>query len=109
MVTVNKLAHSSAPTLDYFQLGQLSRFVDPGAVRVASDHFVRYRYLNREPTSPRRGLTMWRFSTPDGSKVLLVYNDSKVAGAFALESRGHTLTEEIAPKMTETLIWDRPR
>jgi glucosylceramidase len=108
VVTVNKVAHTFMPTLDYFQLGQLSRFVDPGAVRVASEHFVRYRYLNRGTDIATPGLDDVAFLNPDGSKVLLVYNDSKVASAFALESRGRTLTEEIAPKMTETLIWDRP-
>jgi glucosylceramidase len=108
VVTVNKVTHTFAPTLDYFQLGQLSRFVIPGAVRIASGNFVRYRYVRRGADIATPGIDDVAFLNPDGTKVLLVYNDSTVARAFGLESDGRRLAVRIAPKMTETLIWDRP-
>lgn len=108
VITVNKSTHTFAPTLDYFQLGQLSRFVAPGAVRIASENFVRYRYIRRGTDIATPGLDDVAFLNPDGSKVLLAYNDSATATAFAVESRGRTLATELPPKATETLVWDRP-
>jgi O-glycosyl hydrolase len=108
VVTIDEAAHTFAPTLDYFQLGQLSRFLARGAVRVASENFVRYRYLSRGKDIATPGLDDVAFLNPDGSKVVLVYNDSGLARTFAVESRGRTLTRQISPRMTETLIWDRP-
>ncbi len=109
VVTVDKTTHTFAPTRDYFQLGQLSRFVAPGAVRIASENFVRYRYLSRGMDIATPGLDDVAFLNPDGSQVLLVYNDSATTTAFAVQSRGRTLNTQLAPKATETLIWDRPR
>ena len=108
VVTINKTTRTFAPTLDYFQLGQLSRFVNPGAVRVASENFVRYRYLSRGTDIATPGLDDVAFLNPDRSKVLLVYNDSAHTSDFGVESRGRTLIARLAPKTTETLIWDRP-
>lgn len=109
VVTVDPATHTFTPTLDYFQLGQFSRFVHPGAVRIASEHFVRYRYVRRGADIATPGLDDVAFVNPDGSKVLLAYNDSTVTQVFAVESRGRTFTAQLPPGMTATFIWDRPR
>jgi glucosylceramidase len=109
VVTVDPATHTFVPTLDYFQLGQFSRFVRPGAVRIASDHFVRYRYVKRGADIATPGLDDVAFLNPNGSKVLLTYNDSTVTQVFSVESRGRTFTAQLPPGMSGTFIWDRPR
>ena len=75
IVTVNDEAHTVSFTRDYYELGQMSRYVQPGAVRIASNHYVTYRYF---PIA--NSTATGRFSTPglddvaflnrDGSRVL---------------------------------------
>jgi glucosylceramidase len=113
IVTVNDLTHTLTFTRDYYELGQLSRYVHPGAVRIASNHFVSYRYFPI-PDSTATG----RFSTPglddvafenrDGSRVLLAYNSGAAPIAFAVRNDGYYFSYRLAPGNTGTFIWKSP-
>ena len=45
------------------------------------------------------------FINPDGSKVLVAYNNSPIRQWFAVSWRGYTLPYALAPPATVTLIW----
>ena len=42
LVTVNEQTHAVTYGSEYYQLGQVSSFVEPGAVRIGSPNFVTY-------------------------------------------------------------------
>jgi glucosylceramidase len=108
VVTVNESTHTVAFTLDYYQLGQVSKFIRPGAVRIASNNFVTYRYTGPGQNIASPGLDDVAFRNPDGSKVLVVYNNSPVGLGFGVSSRGRYFSYLIAPWATDTFVWDRP-
>jgi glucosylceramidase len=107
VVTVNEFTHSVVFTRDYYQLAQVSKFVRPGAVRIASNNFVTYRYTGPGQNIASPGLDDVAFRNPDGSKVLVVYNNSPAGHGFAVSSRGRYFNYLIAPWATETFVWDR--
>jgi len=105
LVTIDERTHRVTPTLDLFQLGQLSKFVRPGAQRVASTHFVGYSYPgpNRNVASP--GLDDVALRNPDGSTVLMVYDNSPRAAAFTVKEGPQRLRYALGPRATVTFTW----
>ncbi|MDQ2760006.1 MAG: glucosylceramidase [Actinomycetota bacterium] len=91
--------------LNYFQLGQASAFVRPGALRIESNHFVSYRYKRPGANLVTSGLDDVAFLNPDGSRVLLAYDNSSSAISFAVQWRGQSLTYTLAAKAMVTLKW----
>jgi glucosylceramidase len=107
VVTVNPLTHTFTPTLAYYQLGQVSKFVAPGAVRIGSGNFVRYAYRGPGANIASPGLDDVAFRDPNGAEVLVAYNNSAAPVAFALESsHGHYASYTLAPAATVTFTWD---
>ena len=109
IVTINTATHRVIFTRDYYELGQLSKFVDPGAVRIASTHLIAYRYI---PTgtivaSPfaTPGVDDVAFRNPDGGRVLVAYNSATGPAKFAVRDDGYSFTYELAPGATATFIW----
>ena len=104
LVTVDPAAQTVSRTIDYYQLGQLSKFVQPGAVRIASEHFVSYGY---SPTTgiATPGLDDVAFRDPDGKDVLLAYNSAPTPISFAVESHHRYALYQLAPGATATLLW----
>ena len=113
IVTINDQAHTVSFTRDYYELGQMSRYVLPGAVRIASNHYVAYRYFPIADSA-----ATGRFSTPglddvaflnrDGSRVLLAYNSASAPIAFAVRDDGYYFRYRLAPGTTATFIWTDP-
>lgn len=101
--TINPFTHTASATIDFYELGQVSKFVTPGAVRIASNHFVRYRYPPRQVVTS--GLDDVAFRNPDGSEVLVAYDNSSAPIPFAVESHGRYLSYQLAPGSTATFIW----
>lgn len=85
----------------YYQLGQFSRFVRPGARRIGSNNFV--NYANWPHVGG--GLDDVAFQNPDGSKVLVVYNTSGHSTHFGVEWKGRYVHHTIPPRATTTFIW----
>ncbi|MBV8431213.1 MAG: hypothetical protein JO244_08630 [Solirubrobacterales bacterium] len=92
---------------DYYQLGQASRYVPPGALRIASNTFVTDRTTNLSfqgsYTTP--GLDDVAFLDPDGTRVLLTYNSGRSPVEFAVRWRGSYFTYTLAPRATATFRW----
>ncbi len=107
LVTVNEKTRQYRLGRDYYQLGQASRYVPPGAVRIASNTFVTDRNTNLSflgsYTTP--GLDDVAFLDPDGTRVLLAYNSSRSPARFAVRWRGSYFTYTLAPRAMATFRW----
>jgi len=82
---------------EYYALGQLSRFVQPGAVRIGSTSF---------------GTTDWNgevedvaFINPDGSTVLVAHNENDNAQAFAVQEGDQSFTYTLPGDSIATFVW----
>lgn len=84
---------------EYYTLGHLSRFVRPGAVRIASTSF---------------GTTGWNgqimdaaFRNPDGSTALVVHNENDDPRAFAVSVNGWSFGYTLPGGALATFTWPR--
>ena len=105
VVTVDATSHTTHPGPTYYQLGQVSKFVARGAVRIAANTFVTdgtNRYNFYQPTV---GLDDVAFVNPDGEKVLVTYNSSPDPIQFALSWHGHTLLYHQPAGATTSFTW----
>lgn len=107
VVTVNSQANAVTYRPDYYQLGQASSFVQPGARRIGSEHFVHYRdtLVNKRGSYATPGLDDVGFANPDGSKVLLAYNNASRSIRFAVVWQRRSFSYELPPHATVTFIW----
>lgn len=79
--------------LDYYVLGHASKFLLPGAVRIASD----------EPTGST--LKDVAFHNQDGSIVLYVLNAGKHSETFRIGFQGKTATTTMPSGSVATFVW----
>jgi glucosylceramidase len=111
LATVDERTHSYRLSRDYYQLGQASRYVAPGAVRIASNTFVRDKFANVNLsggyTTP--GLDDVAFLDPDGARVLLTYNSGRSPVGFAVRWRGSYFSYTLASGATATFRWSPGR
>ena len=107
MVTIDPRAGTVRFNLAYYQLAQLSRFIQPGAYRVATPNFVTY-YVSHGGGAVTAGLDDAAFVNPDGRRVLVVYNTAASATHFAVASGGHAFTYTLPPAATVTFTWRPP-
>ncbi len=80
-------------TGDYYGLGHASRFVHPGAVRIASDSFG------------IKGLQTVAFQNEDGSVALLVLNNESSRASFAIHFHGKAFDAALDAGALETFVW----
>jgi len=106
VVTIDEVSHRVTPTIDYYELGQLSRFVQGGAVRVGTNHFVAYGYPGANGNIATAGLDDVAFRNPDGTNALLAYNGAATPVTLAIESRGSYAPYVLPPGATATFVWD---
>ncbi len=85
------------PNAEYYALGHLSRFVKPGAVRIASTSF---------------GTTGWNgqvmdvaFMNPDGTTVLVAHNENDNPQAFGVLEGDQSLTYTLPGDSLATFTW----
>jgi glucosylceramidase len=86
---------------EYYTLGHLSRFVRPGAVRIASTSF---------------GTTGWNgqimdvaFRNPDGSIALVVHNENDAPRSFAVSAGGRSFAYTLPGGALATFTWPAGR
>lgn len=91
----------------YYELGQASAFLAPGAQRIASRHFVSYRYPRSGRNVVSAGLDDVALRNPDGSLVLIAYDNAQHPIRFAVAWRGRAFRYELAPGATVTFVWNR--
>ena len=108
IVTVDERTGTVALTRDYYQLGQLSKFVTPGAVRIGSNTFVRYVTPSKTRSMATAGLDDVAFQNPNGSRVLIAYNNALASVSFAVTDDGGYFAYTLAPGATVTFVWDQP-
>ena len=75
----------------YYIVAHASKFVRPGAVRIAS-------------TVPA-GLPNVAFRTPEGRRVLVVLNDGAAAREFAIRQQGRSVPIALAAGAVGTYVW----
>jgi glucosylceramidase len=80
-------------TREYYELGQVSKYVRPGAVRIGS-------------TEPA-GLHDVAFRNRDGSTVLVVHNRGRAPRAFSVNigGRRHVRVDDLPADGIATLVW----
>lgn len=91
---------------DFYQLGQASRFVKPGARRIGSNTFVSYQGgLPFKRSFATRGVDNVAFRNPGGGRVMLLYNNSPRRQSFAIAWRGRSLRYALPGRAAATLTW----
>ncbi len=91
---------------EYYQLGQVSAFVQPGATRIDSPNFVTYGVDSSSHFETiSSGLDDVAFLNPDGSKVLVANNNSSSPISFAVESDGRYFSYTIPAQAMTTFVW----
>ena len=105
LVTINPQTGSVFPSADYYELGQVSKYVKPAAVRIGSEHFVSYQLTTNYQTTVTSGVDDVAFQNPDGTKVLVLYNNSTASSRISVEWNKRYLTCRLPAHATTTLTW----
>ncbi len=105
LVTINESTHQVTFNPDYYELGQVGSFVQSGAWRIASNTFVTYQ---QQPAGywATAGIDDVAFRNPDGSRVLVVYNNAPSASRFAVAWRGRAFSYALPAGATVTFRWN---
>jgi glucosylceramidase len=106
LVTISEQTHEFSFGRNYYEFGQVSRFVQPGATRVASTRAVADFELPNGAYGVTRGIDNAAFVNPDGTRVLIVHNNSAGRRAFAIAWRGQYLTYALSGWATATFQWN---
>jgi glucosylceramidase len=106
LVTVDESTHRAALNANYYQLGQVSKFVRRGAVRIASDRWVSdFASDTKLDYGVTPGLDNVALRNPDGSKVLVAYDNSSRPIRFQVAWRGRAFTYTLGSGGTVTFTW----
>lgn len=106
IVMVSEADGSVHNNMKYYELGQVSKFVQPGAVRIASTSNVTY-YDQIRPSRFRStaGVDNVAFVNPDGSKVLVATNTSEQNQRFVVTWHGGAFRYTLPIGSTVTFTW----
>ena len=105
LVTVSEPSQSYSFTPEYYQLGQVSAFVQPGATRIDSPNFVTYSTNTSNILTVSPGLDDVAFRNPDGSTVLIAYDNSTSPISFAVQDGAQSFTYTIPAGAMTTFTW----
>ncbi|HKP14987.1 MAG TPA: GDSL-type esterase/lipase family protein [Gemmatimonadaceae bacterium] len=95
-VTINSSTSAVTRNVAYYIVGHLSRFVDPGSMRVAS---------TVTGGSKSASLPNVAFRTPAGRYVLVVLNDGNATQTFNVGFEGRRVTHSLAVGSVATYVW----
>jgi glucosylceramidase len=105
-VMINEATQAVTLRPEYYQLGQVSAFVQPGATRIDSPSSVTYGLNSSGIETVTPGLDDVAFQNPDGSYVLVVYNNnSGVPITFAVNQGGRYFTYSLPNNAMTTFVW----
>jgi glucosylceramidase len=107
LVAVNPATGRVSYNLPYYDLGQASTFVEPGAVRVSSNAFVSYDYSRPGVNFVSAGIDDVALVNPDGSRVLLLYNNATAAQPVTVAWHGHYFSDTVPPQAMVSFAWNR--
>ena len=91
LVTVNNSTGAITYSIEYYTMGHFSKYVLPGAQRVYS--------------SNADGLASAAFLNSDGSKALVVYNDSSSAQSFSVQWGNQSFAYTLPSLAGATFTW----
>ncbi|MHB8736786.1 MAG: carbohydrate-binding protein, partial [Terriglobales bacterium] len=91
LVTVNTATGAVDPAIEYYTLGQFSKYVLPGATRVFSSNGA--------------GLLSVAFLNPDGSRALVAFNEAGSANVFSVQWGTQSFTYTLAALSGATFTW----
>jgi glucosylceramidase len=94
VVTIDTVTSRVTYNVEYFVLGHASKFVSPGAVRVAS------------VCDPRDHVETVAFRNPDGSHVLIVLNPAGESRTFRAGCSAGAFTYALPAGAVATFRWD---
>jgi glucosylceramidase len=106
IVTVTESNHTVRNNGKYYELGQVSKFVRPGAVRIASTS--KLTYGTDRPGGlfrPSAGVDNVAFVNPDGSKVLVATNTSDTTRRFVVSWHGGAFRYSLTSRASVTFTW----
>jgi glucosylceramidase len=92
VVTIDSRSGAVTRNPEYYALGHASRFVRPGAWRVASD-------------SRDGGIETVAWVNPDGTRVLLAFNAGADAAHFAVQDAGRHFAYLLPANAAATFRW----
>jgi glucosylceramidase len=78
-------------TIEYYSMGHLTKFVKPGAFRIAS--------------TGNTSVPNVAWVNPDGSKALIAYNDTSSAQTVRVNWGGQSFSYNLPTKTTATFTW----
>jgi glucosylceramidase len=105
LITVSEQTHEASLGLNYYQFGQISKFVQPGAFRIASSRFVSDYQSASGQYGVTPGLDDAAFLNPDGAKVVVVDNNSLTSKTFAIGWRSRYVSYTLRRKAVVTFVW----
>jgi glucosylceramidase len=105
LVTVNPATGRATYTPDYYQFGQVSKFVLPGAVRIYSDRFVQDFGAGTTPYGVTSGVDNVAFLNPNGTRVLIAYNHAETAQRFGVSWQSRQFDYMLPAHATATFLW----
>ncbi|WP_051731718.1 discoidin domain-containing protein [Kitasatospora phosalacinea] len=91
--------HAVTTGAEYYTIGHLSKFVRPGAVRIASTSFGTPSWNGQ--------LTDVAFTDPDGSTVLVVHNENDAPRDFAVAVGGQSFEYTLPGGALATFSWPK--
>jgi glucosylceramidase len=94
VITVNSSSGQITLNEEYYSIAHFSKFVKPGAVRIAS-----------QIPQALSGLIAVAFQNPDGSKVLVVCNTGSTLQVFSVKQGQKNFAYSLAAKSVVSLKW----
>jgi glucosylceramidase len=104
-VTINESTQTVNFRLSYFQMGQVSAFVNPGAIRVGTNTFVNDYKTGPGTYGASPGLDDVAFVNPNGTRVLVAYNNSTSPIRFGVAWNGRGFRYSLPAAATVTFTW----
>lgn len=108
LATIDPTSGALSLNQAYYQLGQASAFIQPGAQRIASNTFVSYGYAKSGANVVSPGVDDVAVRNPDGSIVLIAYNNGTTASTFSVAWRARAFTYRLPAGSMVTFEWNRP-
>jgi O-Glycosyl hydrolase len=92
LVAINQSTGAVTYGPSYYAMGHLSKYIVPGAVRIASTGYA-------------NGIHNIAAKNPDGSKVLVAYNETSSNNTFKVKWGGQSFTYTLPAKSAVTFKW----
>ncbi len=105
LITVSEATHSVRFGANFYDLGQVARYVRPGAVRLEAQRPV-HDLGGLGPYEISRGVDDAAFRNADGSRVLVAYDNARRAALISVGWRGSWVSLRLPAHATVTLRWN---